>query len=59
MMDIHRVIHSMVGAIPGEVVLDSRRKLDEQATGSNPVSNVSPQLLLQFLPLGSGFEFLP
>lgn len=38
-------------AIPGQVFLDSVRKQAERAPVTEPVSNVSPLILLQFLPV--------
>jgi hypothetical protein len=41
------------GAISALVVLGFRRKQDEQAMGSKPVSSTTPQLLHQLLLPGS------
>lgn len=46
-------------ASSGHIVLGGMRKPVEQGMESTPVSNVPPWLLLQLLPPGSRFEFLP
>ena len=49
-----------VGSVTTEqTVLEGPRRQAEQATRSKPVSSGRLWSLLQFLPLGSCFEFLP
>lgn len=40
-------------------LLGREKQTEEAALGSKPVSSVSPWPLIQFLPSGSGLEFLP
>lgn len=49
-----------VGSVTTEqTVLEGPRRQVEQAMRSTPVNCVPPWSLLQFLPLGSCFEFFP
>lgn len=43
----------VVGAIPGQVVLDSLGNQVEQAMGNNSLSSTPPESLEELLPLGS------
>ena len=54
-----RIPATVVNATLGQMVLRYKRKLDEQALESKPVSSTPPRSLLQFLLRDYCLEFLP